>query len=139
MKSRSLLFLPVVLALVLTGAALGDEPLREAHQRDDFVVREEMVPMRDGVSLYTVILTPKSANGPLPILLERTPYDATGIIGGRSTNLLGITMGPKFLGDGYIYVAQDIRGRFKSEGAYAMYRVPRGEFNTSETDETTDA
>ncbi|MCP5111449.1 MAG: CocE/NonD family hydrolase [bacterium] len=48
-------------------------------------------------------------------------------------------MGPKHFGGGYIFVAQDIRGRVKSEGSYAMYRVPRGEFNTTETDETTDA
>ena len=48
-------------------------------------------------------------------------------------------MGPKYLGGGYIFIAQDIRGRYLSEGDYAMYRVPRGEFNRSETDETTDA
>jgi uncharacterized protein len=139
MKSRFFLCLSVSLALLFAAAALADEPLREAHQRDDFVVREEMVPMRDGVTLYTVILTPKDSAGPLPILLERTPYDATRILGGRATNLLDVTMGPKYLGGEYIYVAQDIRGRFKSEGSYAMYRVPRGEFNRTETDETTDA
>jgi putative CocE/NonD family hydrolase len=44
-----------------------------------------------------------------------------------------------YAGGGFIFVAQDLRGRFKSEGVYAMYRVPRGAFNKSETDETTDA
>ncbi len=139
MKVRDFLSLHALLAFILTIGAFSQEPLREAHSRDDFVVREEMIPMRDGVKLYTVILTPKSTSAPLPILLERTPYDATHILGSRATTELDVTMGPKYLGGGYIFVAQDIRGRFKSGGAYAMYRVPRGGFNTTETDETTDA
>lgn len=47
--------------------------------------------------------------------------------------------GRSYVGDGYIYVTQDIRGRYKSEGEYAMYRVPRSEFNRTDTDKTTDA
>jgi hypothetical protein len=119
--------------------AAAEPPLREAHPRDDFIVREAMIPMRDGVKLYTVILTPKEALGPLPLLLERTPYDATRVLGGRASTRLSVAVGAPQLGGGYVIVAQDIRGRFKSEGTYAMYRVPRGEFNRSETDETTDA
>jgi putative CocE/NonD family hydrolase len=114
-------------------------PLREAHLGDDFVIREEMVPMRDGVKLYTLILVPKDPQGKLPILIERTPYDATRLLGGLPSTRLSANLGPKFVGGNYIFVAQDIRGRFKSEGEYAMYRVPRGNFNSSETDETTDA
>jgi putative CocE/NonD family hydrolase len=95
--------------------------------------------MRDGVKLRTILLTPRNAAGPLPVLLERTPYDASRILGGRASTQLGIVLGPKYLGDGYIYAAQDIRGRFGSEGDYAMYRVPRGQFNRTPTDETTDA
>jgi predicted acyl esterase len=121
------------------GVAAQDRPLREAYPSDDFAVREAMVPMRDGVKLYTLILTPKKADGPLPILLERTPYDATRAVGGRATQKLDVMRGVRFLGGGYIFVAQDLRGRFKSEGQYAMYRVPRGTFNKTETDETTDA
>ncbi len=120
-------------------AAAQDRPLREAYPSDDFTVREAMVPMRDGVKLYTLILTPKQADPPLPILLERTPYDATRAASGRATQKLDVMRGVRFLGGGYIFVAQDLRGRFKSEGQYAMYRVPRGAFNRSETDETTDA
>lgn len=116
----------------------GQDSLREVYPLDDFVVREEMIPMRDGVRLYTLILVPKNADKAPPILLERTPYDATRILGAASTRL-EVNLGPKFLGDGYIYAAQDIRGRYKSEGSYAMYRVPRGEHNQTETDETTDA
>jgi putative CocE/NonD family hydrolase len=117
----------------------AQKSLHEAVPHDDFVVREEMVPMRDGVRLYTIILIPKHSKKPLPILLERTPYNATRVLGDRPTSSLAVTLGNMFMGNDYVYAVQDIRGRFKSEGEYAMYRVPRGTFNTSETDETTDA
>ncbi len=130
----------LLLALgALGGASAQEPPLREAYAVDDFTLREAMVPMRDGVKLYTLILTPKRAAGPLPILLERTPYDATRAIGGRATQRLEVARGARYAGGGYIVVSQDLRGRYKSEGRYAMYRVPRGAFNKTETDETTDA
>ncbi len=141
MRNRRLLSLTVVLAVTIPLAlwAVSQESVREAHPRDDFTVREEMVPMRDGIRLYTLILTPKDRPGKLPILLERTPYDASRALGDRATTKLQVALGNKSLDGGYIVVAQDIRGRFRSEGNYAMYRVPRGEFNHTETDETTDA
>lgn len=129
-------FIPV---FTIRSPVLAQQSLREVFPHDDFNIREEMVPMRDGVKLYTLILTPKTSEGPLPILLERTPYDATRAIGDRPTSRLAVTLGRKFLGDDYIYVVQDIRGRFKSEGDFAMLRAPRGAFNQTETDETTDA
>ena len=118
---------------------MAQPSLREAQQYDDFEIREELVSMRDGVRLYTVILSPKNSAKPLPIILERTPYDATRIIGDRPTSRLEVTLGNQFMGNDYVYVIQDIRGRFKSAGDYAMYRAPRGTFNQTETDETTDA
>jgi hypothetical protein len=119
--------------------AVAEAPLREAHPGDDFVVREAMVPMRDGVKLFTLILIPGDTADGLPVLLERTPYDASRAVGGRATTHLAVLRGTRWLGGGLIHVVQDLRGRYRSEGDYAMYRVPRGEFNTSETDETTDA
>jgi putative CocE/NonD family hydrolase len=134
---------PALLALVLGAVgpaeAHAEGPLREGHVRDDFVVREAMVPMRDGVELFTLLLLPKDAPRGLPILLERTPYDASRAVEGRATTHLAVLRGTKWLGGGLIHVVQDIRGRYRSEGEYAMYRVPRGAFNTSDTDETTDA
>ena len=58
---------------------------------------------------------------------------------GPASTKLEINLGAKFLGNDYIYVAQDIRGRFKSEGEYIMMRPPRGPFNNTETDHTMDA
>jgi putative CocE/NonD family hydrolase len=129
-----------VCALLASGhASAEDQPLREAVPHDDFVIREEMVPMRDGAKLYTLIIIPKEKKAALPIVLRRTPYDATGVLSDRASSRLDVNVGYEFLGDDYIYVIQDIRGRFKSEGDYFMYRAPRGAFNDTETDETTDA
>ena len=122
------------------GSACGEEkkPLREPVENDDFTVREHMVPMRDGVELYTITMIPKHAGRKVPIIMTRTPYNATGILRGPASTRLGINIGTSFLGNDYIYVAQDIRGRFKSEGEYIMFRPPRGQLNDTETDHTTD-
>ena len=130
----------LTLLFILHTQVSAQKSLREAVLHDDFEVREEMVPMRDGVRLYTIILTPKNSKKPLPIILERTPYDATRVLeGDRTTSRLAVTLGNQFMGDDYVYAIQDIRGRFKSEGNFDMFRVPRGTFNMTETDETTDA
>ena len=139
MRVRRLMFCLLLTVTLLTVFGLGKDSVRETFPQDDFTVREEMVPMRDGVNLYTLVLIPKGASEPLPVLLERTPYNAKGWLQATSTRMAVVPGGPWFIGKGYIYVAQDIRGRNKSEGHYAMYRVPRGDYNQSETDETTDA
>ena len=78
---------------------------------------EAIVPMRDGVRLRIVILAPHAAT-PLPMLLQRTPYNADGAIGlARRAKDLAL--------DGYILVFGDIRGRFRSEGRFDMNRPPR--------------
>ena len=135
------IFIPYLLCTVffLDIQVSAQESLREAIKHDNFEVREEMVPMRDGKKLYTLILIPKNSEKPLPIIIERTPYDATRLLRDFPTSKLEVTLGQHYMGDDYIYVAQDIRGRFKSEGDYLMYRAPRGEFNQTETDETSDA
>ena len=130
----------LILALIASRpVSAEDQPLREAVPHDNFMIREEMVPMRDGVKLYTLIISPKENETALPIILRRTPYDATGVLRGHVSSRLDVNIGYEFLGNDYIYVVQDIRGRFNSEGDYLMYRAPRGAFNNTETDETTDA
>ena len=134
----SVISLPLLFAVV---GVMADEPeksLREPVRNDDFVIREEMIPMRDGVRLYTIIMVPKDAGETLPIIMNRTPYEADGILRGPASTRLGVNIGTQFLGNDYIYVAQDIRGRFKSEGEYIMFRPPRGPLNDTETDHTTD-
>jgi len=115
------------------------EPSAETQAESDFTIREEMIPMRDGTHLYTMILSPKEAAAPLPVLLMRTPYNAQRAPRGLPASSLKAALGNQYMGPDYIYVYQDIRGRFKSEGDYFMYRAPIGPFNQTDTDETTDA
>ena len=107
----------------------------------DYVRRTAMVPMRDGIRLYTVIVMKKGTrNG--PILLSRTPYSAedatTRTASTRGVDTLPI-MDAEFFQDGYIRVYQDIRGLYKSEGELVMNRPIRGPLNPTGIDESTDA
>jgi hypothetical protein len=107
----------------------------------DYVKREVMIPMRDGVKLHTVIVLPKGARN-APIVLTRTPYDASKRLARNdSTHLLSILplSDEVFGADGYIRIFQDVRGKYKSEGEYLMTRPVRGPLNTAATDHVTDA
>src|SRR5258708_2796308 len=109
----------------------------------DYVKREVMIPMRDGVKLQTLILIPRGAHR-APILLTRTPYGATGrITKGRSTHLSAVIDSTDVADDavvngGYIRVMQDVRGKHGSEGGYVMTRPLRGPLNPSDVDHSTD-
>jgi uncharacterized protein len=107
----------------------------------DYEKRNVMIPMRDGVRLFTVIVVPKRAHN-VPILFTRTPYDAAGRAA-RSDSPYMLSTLPQgdevFVPDGYIRVFQDIRGKYGSEGEYFMTRPLRGPLNSSTTDESTDA
>jgi putative CocE/NonD family hydrolase len=105
--------------------------------------RDVMIPMRDGVKLHTVILVPKGARR-APILLTRTPYDATAL----TTHSHSAHLGPILQGydnatdvvveGGYIRVVQDVRGKYGSEGDYVMNRPLRGPQNPTPVDNATD-
>lgn len=99
-----------------------------------FVRTEAMIPMRDGVKLYTQIYAPASAGERLPVLFLRTPYG----IGDASPEQLARAL-PELWADGYVVVRQDIRGRFKSEGQFVMLRQPRDPKDKQAIDESTDA
>jgi putative CocE/NonD family hydrolase len=109
----------------------------------DYVRREVMIPMRDGVKLHTVILVPKGAKD-APILLTRTPYNATEL----TTHTQSSHLGPSLEGydnatdviveGGYIRVVQDIRGKYGSEGDYVMNRPLHGPQNPTPVDHATD-
>lgn len=107
----------------------------------DFVRREAMVPMRDGVKLFTVVLMKKgTANA--PILLSRTPYNASKQTGRvQSQRIVDVleVMDAEFVEDGYIRVYQDIRGMHKSEGQWVLNRPLSGPLNDTGIDESTDA
>jgi len=99
--------------------------------------QEVMIPMRDGIKLHAIILKPVNPAGPLPFLMQRTPYGVDG------TTMAGFFRGrPELARAGYIYVAEDIRGRHKSEGEFIMSRPMVDHHDPSNpklVDESTDA
>ena len=109
----------------------------------DYVKRDVMIPMRDGVKLHTVIVVPKGASR-APILLTRTPYNATELTShANSTHLGPILNGYDNATDvivegGYIRVVQDVRGKYGSEGDYVMNRPLHGPQNPTPVDNSTD-
>jgi hypothetical protein len=107
----------------------------------DYVRREVMVPMRDGIGLFTVIVIPKGA-ADAPILLTRTPYNAAARASRTdSPNMIStLSQGDEvFVRNGYIRVFQDIRGKHGSEGDYVVTQPVIGPLNRTTTDHATDA
>lgn len=100
-----------------------------------YTTRSADIPMRDGVTLHTELLIPSGATLPLPFLFKRTPYGAP-----NATPQM-LTGGNKELAeDGYVFVLQDIRGRYRSGGTFVMQRPLRDAGSSATTiDESTDA
>jgi hypothetical protein len=109
----------------------------------DYVKRDVMIPMRDGVKLHTVILIPKVAKN-APILLTRTPYNASALTSHAQSSHLGPILNgydnalEVILEGGYIRVVQDVRGKYGSEGDYVMTRPLHGPLNPTPVDHSTD-
>jgi putative CocE/NonD family hydrolase len=109
----------------------------------EYVRREVMIPMRDGVKLHTVIIVPKGARR-APILLTRTPYNATELTSHAASSHLGPILNgydnatEVIVEGGYIRVVSDVRGKYGSEGDYVMNRPLRGPLNPTAVDHATD-
>ncbi len=146
---RLALLLPLI-ALASAGVsaqqqppASGDIPatFRLPTAADDFVKREVMIPMRDGVKLHTVIVVSKNATN-APIVLTRTPYNASARANRSDspTMLNALPLADEiFVKGGYIRVYQDIRGKYGSEGDYVVTRPVIGALNPTKVDHVTDA
>ena len=78
-----------------------------------------MIPMRDGIKLYTVILAPAHSTEALPILIQRTPYGASK---DEAYNIYKVPYLAELARGGYIFVFQDIRGKYKSEGTMEIHQ-----------------
>jgi hypothetical protein len=117
----------------LAGAALLIGQGGDARVFVDF--QEVMIPMRDGVRLQTVLLTPRDAKEPLPFLIDRTPYGVPG----KAAVEMGLPAEQQWRSENCIFVSQNIRGRFQSEGKFVMLRPPHDPKDAGGVDETTDA
>ncbi len=126
---------PIIFALiVLSGICSAQQAASpQVPAKPLFEFREVMIPVRDGIHLQTVILTPVDQHNPLPILLLRTPYGVPD----KVPDPFPASM-QELARDGYIFVIQNLRGRFKSEGVFILsswvdLKDPKA------TNETTDA
>ncbi|MBC7777190.1 MAG: CocE/NonD family hydrolase [Phycisphaerae bacterium] len=117
--------------------------LDSAFIRDNFIKREVMIPMRDGKQLFTSIYSPKDQSKPYPIILRRTPYSCSPYgTGAFTTNFQNMNLAQA----GYIFVFQDVRGRYMSEGDFVDVRPfipttdpsPKGKKQTDESSDTYD-
>jgi uncharacterized protein len=135
-----LLLLQPVLAQLKSDIPATFKPRTESF---DYVRRVAMIPMRDGVKLYTVILAPKGVKA-APILLTRTPYSAKALTSHMESSHLGPVLygydnaTEVIIEGGYIRVVQDVRGKYDSEGDYVMNRPLRGPQNPTNVDHATD-
>jgi putative CocE/NonD family hydrolase len=104
------------------------------HLFHDYKRTEVMIPMRDGVKLHAVILKPADIAAPLPFLIQRTPYGVD-----ETSRDSFFAQRPELARAGYIYVGEDIRGRYKSEGKFVMSRALADHRDPKAADESTDA
>lgn len=134
-----------LLGSIVTPARAADEPAAStvARVREQYTKYEYRIPMRDGTRLFTAVYVPKDASRRYPFLMERTPYSA-GVHADDELHY-GVDFYPARLGpspefqrSGYIFVQQDVRGRYMSEGKWQEMtphvnpRRARGEGNESE-------
>ncbi|MBC3930064.1 CocE/NonD family hydrolase [Undibacterium curvum] len=109
-------------SVVANSAADGAEaPVNTVRER--YTKYEYQIPMRDGIKLFTVVYVPKDSSQTYPFLMQRTPY-GSGVHAGGETHY-GVDFYPNSLGpgrdfeqSGYIFVSQDVRGRYMSEGVW---------------------
>ena len=94
---------------------------------------ETMIPVRDGARLHTVVFSPKDQQEPLPFVMLRTPYGVDNTAPPDKSAYL-----EDMAKDRYIFVFQDIRGRYKSEGKFEMQRFSRDKSDPKSIDESTD-
>ena len=145
---KSAVFLGIAAFLAMAAAASAQQKpyandLNTAYQAPtsdrDYVRREVMIPMRDGVRLFTVIWIPKGAHD-APVVLTRTPYDAAHKTGAPDADRLidALPLSDQdFVRAGYIRVYQDVRGKYGSGGAYLMTPPPLGSgYNNTGADES---
>jgi uncharacterized protein len=126
------------LAVIASFVAVSMTPAQGSYDvKANYVKREVFIPMRDGVKLFTIIYSPKTTAERYPMLMTRTAYG----IGPYGSDAFRAVVGPnnEFAKEGYIFVYQDTRGKFKSEGEF-VHHVPivKGSSKPNESTDTWD-
>lgn len=147
MKNRLFFSIIFVFLIVISSTAAfsqGQQPQLTQQQQEladyiknNYTKREVMIPMRDGVKLFTSIYEPKDKSQKYPIMLNRTPYT----VAPYGADKFKTSLGPDelFARENYIFVYQDVRGRWMSEGEYMDVRPETARPGTKDIDESTDS
>jgi len=107
-----------------------------AYVREHYEKTEQLIPMRDGTKLFTAIYTPKDQTKKYPVLLNRTPYTVAPYGANEYKKSLGNF--PAEMREGFIFVYQDVRGKWMSEGEFEDVRPVNKTKNKKAIDESTD-
>lgn len=124
---------PLVAVFVALVASLHAQQGEQRGLAGRYAATEHAIAMRDGVKLHTIVVAPRESSGTLPLLIVRTPYGARGMARNFAQRF------PELAADGYIFVFQDLRGRYESEGSFVMQRPLRATDPKLAIDEGTDA
>ncbi len=123
--------------IALLAPQVASAQRNQSNIKDQYTKREQLISMRDGVKLFTIIYIPKDTSKTYPILLERTPYSA----GPYGADNFKRSVGPSqlFSREGYIVAYQDVRGKYMSEGEFVEMRPElTGTHGSKDIDESTD-
>lgn len=134
MKKYFLLF---AISLLLT-AGLFAQNTDSLWVRENYYKLEKMLPMRDGISLFTAFYIPKDSSVKHPILLNRTPYSCYPYGEEKINPRLYESYWLNYLKEGYIIAIQDVRGKFMSEGDFVDVRPFNPNKKGKEIDEASD-
>ena len=103
----------------------------------DYSKQEIKIEMRDGALLHTTIYAPKDTSQEYPVIIKRTPYSCAPY--GLDTMPANLSHNPELVKSGYIFVNQDVRGRWNSEGHFENTKPPYSLWDSTATDELTDS
>ena len=131
MNLKYSLFLLTPVALIAQAPVPATNPVQEHYTK-----REVLIQMRDGVSLFTSIYTPKDTSKTYPVMMQRTPYGVAPY--GSDTFKRGLGPSPLFMEEGFIFVFQDVRGRMMSEGTFIELTPHKVQKGPKDVDESTD-
>lgn len=128
--------LKLLLALALYSCPALAQETDSAYVRNHYTKVEKLIPMRDGVKLFTAIYIPKDQSKKHPFLMTRTPYTVAPY--GEDKYKLSLGTFPALMRDGFIFVYQDVRGRWMSEGVFDDIRPQTLKKGKKDIDESTD-
>jgi hypothetical protein len=133
-NSKVLVSVWVLLFLALSTGLWG----QEAYDiRSNYIKSEQMVSMRDGIRLFTIVYAPKDTSRKYPFLLHRTPYGSGPY--GPDAYRRSLGPSPDFAKEGFIFVYQDVRGQFRSDGDFVVMRpIKPDKRSRADTDESSD-